>query len=153
MIIGVDTPPSVSIPSESGVTSRSRRSFTSPVRTPAWIAAPSATHSSGLIPLCGSFPVKFFTASCTAGILVDPPTRITLSISLVESFASARAFLVGSIVASTSLLVSSSNFALVRSMLRCFGPSAVAVMNGRLIFVESVEESSFLAFSAASFSL
>ncbi len=34
-IITVITPPSVSTPSESGVTSRSRRSFTSPVSTPA----------------------------------------------------------------------------------------------------------------------
>ena len=32
----VKTPPSVSIPSESGVTSRSRTSVTSPARTPAW---------------------------------------------------------------------------------------------------------------------
>ena len=36
----VMTPPSVSIPSDSGVTSRSRTSLTSPASTPAWIAAP-----------------------------------------------------------------------------------------------------------------
>ena len=42
----VKTPPSVSMPSESGVTSRSRRSRTSPRRTPPWIAAPQATTSS-----------------------------------------------------------------------------------------------------------
>ena len=43
--------------------------------------------------------------------------------------------------------------ALVRFISKCFGPSAVAVMNGRLMFVVVAEESSFLAFSAASFSL
>ena len=52
----VMTPPSVSMPSDSGVTSRSRTSFTSPPSTPAWIAAPIATTSSGLTPLWGSFP-------------------------------------------------------------------------------------------------
>jgi hypothetical protein len=35
----------------------------------------------------------------------------------------------------------------------CFGPLASAVINGRLISVDVVEESSILAFSAASFSL
>ena len=53
----VATPPSVSMDRDSGVTSRSSTSFTSPVSTPAWIAAPIATHSSGLMPLNGSLPV------------------------------------------------------------------------------------------------
>ena len=44
----VNTPPSVSMPSDSGVTSSSRTSLTSPFSTPAWIAAPTATTSSGL---------------------------------------------------------------------------------------------------------
>ena len=47
----VNTPPSVSMPSDSGVTSSSRTSLTSPFSTPAWIAAPIATTSSGLTPL------------------------------------------------------------------------------------------------------
>jgi hypothetical protein len=42
----VKTPPSVSMPSDRGVTSSSRRSLTSPRRTPPWIAAPQATTSS-----------------------------------------------------------------------------------------------------------
>ena len=50
------TPPSVSMPSDSGVTSSSRTSLTSPASTPAWIAAPTATTSSGLTPLWGSLP-------------------------------------------------------------------------------------------------
>src|SRR5205823_14011543 len=57
----VNTPPSVSMPSESGVTSSSSTSFTSPCSTPAWIAAPTATTSSGLTPLCGSLPNSCLT--------------------------------------------------------------------------------------------
>jgi len=52
----VITPPSVSMPSDSGVTSSSTTSFTSPVSTPPWMAAPTATTSSGFTPLCGSLP-------------------------------------------------------------------------------------------------
>jgi len=46
---GHDTP-NVSMPSDSGVTSSSSNVFTSPCKTPAWIAAPIATTSSGLRP-------------------------------------------------------------------------------------------------------
>ena len=46
----VMTPPRVSIPIVNGVTSRSRTSLTSPSSTPAWMAAPTATTSSGLTP-------------------------------------------------------------------------------------------------------
>ena len=45
----------------------------------AYAAAPMATHSSGLMPLKGSLPVKFFTASTTAGIRLEPPTISTLA--------------------------------------------------------------------------
>ena len=44
-----------------------------------------------------------------------------------------------------------SNRARVSFIVRCFGPVASAVMNGRLISVSSSVESSILAFSAASF--
>ena len=73
----VAIPPRVSIPSVSGVTSRRTISLVSPVSTAPWIPAPSATHSSGLIPLSGSFPRSFFTVSCTSGTRVEPPTRRT----------------------------------------------------------------------------
>ena len=43
--------PRVSTPRESGVTSSNRTSFSSPPRTPACTAAPTATTSSGLTPL------------------------------------------------------------------------------------------------------
>ena len=152
-IILVNTLPRVSIPNESGVTSSRSISFTSPVSTPACIEAPAATHSSGLIPLCGSLFINFLTASCTAGILVEPPTSSTSSISDTDTPASLIACSVGPIVLATSSAVNSLNLALVKSIFKCFGPSAVAVMNGRFIFVVIVEESSFLAFSAASFNL
>src|SRR5580693_5243681 len=71
----VITPPLVSIPRLSGVTSSSRTSFTSPLSTPAWRAAPTATTSSGLTPLLGSLPpVISLTRSDTAGIRVEPLT-------------------------------------------------------------------------------
>ena len=89
----VITPPRVSMPSLSGVTSSSSTSFTSPVSTPAWIAAPIATTSSGFTPLCGSFPKSFFTISCTAGMRVWPPTSTTSSISLGLRPASLSAWL------------------------------------------------------------
>ena len=54
----VITPPLVSMPSDSGVTSSSRTSLTSPLSTPAWMAAPTATTSSGLTDLFGSLPVS-----------------------------------------------------------------------------------------------
>ncbi len=46
----VNTPPSVSIPSESGVTSSSKTSLHVARSTPPWMAAPMATTSSGLTP-------------------------------------------------------------------------------------------------------
>ncbi len=90
-MIFVLMPPSVSIPSDRGVTSSSTMSLISLLRTPPWMAAPMATHSSGLMPLKASLPMIFFTASWTAGILVEPPTRRTLSRSPGCSPASLRA--------------------------------------------------------------
>ena len=73
-VILVVIPPNVSTPSDSGVTSRSKISLTSPPKTPACTAAPTATTSSGFTVWFGSFPSKLLTNSCTAGILVEPPT-------------------------------------------------------------------------------
>ena len=77
----VITFPIVSIPRESGVTSSNNTSFTSPVNTAPCIAAPTATTSSGFTPFDGVFPKNFSTSACTAGIRVEPPTKITSSIS------------------------------------------------------------------------
>ena len=149
----VNTPPKVSIPNDNGVTSNKTKSLTSPESTPPWIAAPIATHSSGFIPLSGSFPVIFLTASCTAGTLVEPPTSNTLCKSAAVIPASFKAFCTGTFVASIKSLINSSNFALVNVMSKCFGPFASAVINGKLICVCWTPDNSIFAFSAASFSL
>ncbi len=149
----VITPPSVSTPRLSGVTSSSSTSFTSPVNTPAWIAAPIATTSSGLTDWFGSLPlVNLFTSSLTAGMRVDPPTRITSSRSLSLSLASAIACLTGFKHRSTRSCVNCSNFERVNLISKCLGPPASAVMNGRLISVSNADDNSIFAFSAASVS-
>ena len=124
----VNTPPMVSMPRDRGVTSSSSSPFTSPVRTPACRAAPMATHSSGLMPLKGSLPVKFFTASWTAGIRLEPPTSRTLLRSLGFRPASDMAWRTGPMVASTRWAVSSLNLARDRVTSRCLGPLASAVI-------------------------
>mmetsp|Transcript_4962 Transcript_4962/g.14856 ORF Transcript_4962/g.14856 Transcript_4962/m.14856 type:complete len:453 (-) Transcript_4962:199-1557(-) len=149
----VITPPRVSSPRESGVTSSRTMSLTSPPKTPAWTAAPRATTSSGFTVTLGSFPVRDLTRAWTAGILVEPPTRMISSISLRSSLASLRAFSTGILHLSSKSEHSSSNPALVRLFSMCFGPSAVAVMNGKLIEVWVRVLSSILAFSLASVSL
>ena len=109
--------------------------MTSPLSTPAWIAAPMATTSSGLTPLCGSLPKTCLTISWTAGMRVWPPTRTTSSMSLGLSPASLSACWTGPLVRSTRSPTSCSSLARVRFSDRCFGPLASAVMKGRLISV------------------
>ena len=146
----VATPPSVSMESVSGVTSRSRMSFTSPVRTPACTAAPTATTSSGLTDRFGSLPKNSFTICWIFGTRVEPPTSTTSSISFGDFFASARHFLVGSMARVNRSSQICSNRARVSFFTRCFGPVWSAVRNGRLISVSMVADSSIFAFSAAS---
>ena len=146
----VNTPPSVSIPSDSGVTSSSRMSLTSPRSTPPWMAAPIATTSSGLTPREGSLPKTSLTISWTLGIRVMPPTRITSSMSDMLTPASFMQLLQGCLVRSRRSPTCFSSCDRDRDMLRCFAPDASAVMNGRLMSVCWVELSSILAFSAAS---
>ena len=118
----VNTPPRVSIPKESGVTSKSRTSFTSPCRTPACMPAPIATTSSGFTPRCGSFPKKLLTVSMIFGIRVMPPTIITSSTSPALNPASLRAERHGPTVLSTKSCTRASSFARVNLMFKCFGP-------------------------------
>ena len=147
----VITPPLVSMPSVSGVTSSRSTSLTSPARTPAWMAAPTATTSSGLTPRCGSLPVSSLTFSWTAGMRVMPPTRTTWSTSLTPlSLASSSAWRTGATTRSSRSAVSSLNFERVRRTSRCLGPLWSAVMNGRLICDSCAVDSSIFAFSAAS---
>ena len=122
----------------------------SPTMMPACRAAPTATASSGLIPLNGAFPASFSIASWTAGILVLPPTRRILSMSPALTPASFMALRVGFIVLLIKSTVKSSNLALDRLMSKCSGCPSFMVINGRLICEELVPESSIFAFSAAS---
>ena len=137
--------------SESGVTSKSNTSLTSPCRTPACIAAPIATTSSGFTLLFGSLPKKFLTSSITFGILVIPPTNTTSLISAALNPASFKAVLHGGSVFFIKFSTRASNFALVNFKFICFGPVLSAVMKGRLTSVCVADESSIFAFSAASF--
>ena len=89
-IMGVAIFPIVSIAKVNGVTSSRRISLTSPPKTPPWIAAPTATTSSGLTDWFGVLPKKSFTTWTTLGILVIPPTIITSSRSWASSLASLR---------------------------------------------------------------
>ena len=127
-IILVITPPSVSMPSDSGVTSSSSTSLRSPASTWPWIAAPTATASSGLTSLRGSLPKNSLTLSCTFGMRVMPPTRITSSMSVTVTPASLMAVRHGAMVRSISSSTSDSSLARVSLMFRCFGPEASAVM-------------------------
>ena len=86
------------MPSDSGVTSSSSTSLTSPASTPAWIAAPTATASSGFTSWRGSLPKNSFTCFCTSGMRVWPPTRMTSDTSLADRPASFSAMRQGSMV-------------------------------------------------------
>mmetsp|Transcript_21305 Transcript_21305/g.54268 ORF Transcript_21305/g.54268 Transcript_21305/m.54268 type:complete len:335 (-) Transcript_21305:313-1317(-) len=88
------------MPSVSGVTSSSSRSFVSsppsPERMPPCTAAPYATASSGLIPLFGSLPLKkSLSSACTLGMRVEPPTSTTSSISAFLRSESSMTFCTG----------------------------------------------------------
>ena len=147
----VITPPLVSMPSDSGVTSISSTSLRSPLSTPAWIAAPMATTSSGFTPLLGALPASSVTFSTTAGIRVEPPTSTTWSMSETLIPASEMTSLNGFSVRASRSLVRSSNLARESFSSRCTGPSGVTDRYCREMVVEVAEDSSFLACSAASF--
>ena len=74
----------------------------------------------------------------------------TSSMSLVVSLASFKAFSTGPARRSSKGETSSSSLARVKVYSKCFGPSASADKNGRLMSVEVELESSFFAFSASS---
>ena len=87
-----------------------------------------------------------------AGIRVEPPTKITSSMSDVLMPASERAFLQGSIVRWIKSSQICSNLARVSVLTKCLGIPSTGMMYGRLISVEVELDNSILAFSAASFS-
>ena len=146
------TPPSVSIPSVSGVTSSSTMSLvTSPAMMPACIAAPIATASIGSTPDSGVLPTTSPTNFLTSGILVGPPTITILPMSETATFASSSAFSMDGLQRCTIGSMSSSSFALVILISRFFAPDDGSfAMNGRLTSVSITVDSSIFAFSAAS---
>ena len=81
---------------------------------------------------------------------VDPPTKIIWSMSEYFIPASFKALSTGSIVLSTKSDVIFSNSDRFSFSSKCCGPASLAVMNGKLISVSLVDESSILAFSAPS---
>ncbi len=98
------------------------------------MAAPTATTSSGLTVMFGSLPpVSRRTRACTAGIRVEPPTRMTSSMSSAVTFASAMACSTGPSAAldqvGGELLERRAH---QRRRRGASGPLASAVTNGRL---------------------
>ena len=151
----VAIPPIVSIESVSGVTSRRRISPApaSPASLPPWIDAPIATHSSGLIPLNGSLPVNLLTSSCTAN--QDGPKHFDMNLTRAK-FDELTADLVDrtKVPVQTALEDAGLTAADLDKVLLVGGSTRIiAVMKGRLMFVVIADESSFFAFSAASFNL
>ena len=90
------------------------------------------------------------TRSCTMGIRLPPPTKTTSSTWLGATFASSNACLSGVRMRSSKSPQKASNCDRSNLVSICFGPSAVAVINGRLIGTTGTPDSSILAFSAAS---
>mmetsp|Transcript_100910 Transcript_100910/g.289646 ORF Transcript_100910/g.289646 Transcript_100910/m.289646 type:complete len:333 (-) Transcript_100910:359-1357(-) len=147
----VATPPRVSTPKESGETSKSTMSLTSPAKTPACTAAPTATTSSGFTLWFGSLPLTSDLAKVwIAGMRVEPPTRTISLMSLAWSLASFKANRTGFLQRVIKLPAICSNFARLMDSSMCLGPVASAVMKGREILASLTPESSIFAFSAAS---
>ena len=82
---------------------------------------------------------------------MEPPFKITLSISETDKPASFNALSNGILVLATKSCVNSSNLALLKSASKCNGPDSPAEINGNEICVDEIPDKSFLAFSAASF--
>ncbi len=145
-------PPSTSMPSECGVTSSSTTSCTVPSNTPACVAAPSATTSSGFTPRNDCWSKNSSTLSCTNGMRVVPPTKITRLMSFFARPASSSARLQQRIVRRTKSSIRSSNSSRVITRSRCNGWPLTYVRNGSAIVAWFVVESSHFARSATSFS-
>ncbi len=112
------SPPIVSRPRESGITSNNSRSFSLrlPAKTFAWMAAPNATTLSGSRLVSGSWPKKSATAWRTCGMRVAPPTMTTPLISATDSPASRKALRVGESVLAIRCWVSSVSVSLFKVM-------------------------------------
>ena len=92
------------------------------------MAAPKATTSSGFTPLLGFLPKNFSTISCTLGIRVEPPTKITSSICEIEYPASFNASSQGFKQRAKSLSDNCSNLARLNLTTKCLGTPSTAVI-------------------------
>ena len=126
----VKTPPMVSMPSESGTTSRRSMSRRRPERMPAWIPAPSATTRSGSMSVSGGRPKMASIWRRTKGTRVEPPTATTHRMSAGRSPASLSAWRHGPAVRSTRSFTSASNSARVTA--RRAGPSTISARSASL---------------------
>ena len=133
----VKTPPRVSMPSESGVTSSSSTSLTSPLSTPPWMAAPMATTSSGLTPCARLLAEELLHRLDDlghAGHAADQDHLVDLArLSRPASFSACSAGLERALRSGRRPAPRASRGS--ASCTRCFGPEASAVMKGRLISV------------------
>mmetsp|Transcript_2321 Transcript_2321/g.6243 ORF Transcript_2321/g.6243 Transcript_2321/m.6243 type:complete len:236 (-) Transcript_2321:1148-1855(-) len=114
--IGVKAPPTVSMPRDRDVLSRSRMDSppAKPPKIEAWTPAPRATASSGLMVLDSSFPPKNSESiSWTRGMRVDPPTSTTWSTSDLSMSARFSTLATGASVFLNRSLLSSSKRARV----------------------------------------
>lgn len=124
----------------------------SPASLCSWIA-PMATHSSGFR-TCWLLACQLFTFSPVQRSYIDgTPTSNTLPSSRNIDARILKRVLYRDGSALYQVCGSVRQTALVRFISRCFGPSAVAVMNGRVDIGGGSCGRSFFAFSAASFSL
>ena len=124
----VNTPPNVSIPNESGVTSNNKISVSSPDKTPPCFVAPVDTHVSGFNDLLGSLLNNFFNFSWTNGILEEPPTSKTSSISFASNPEDFKADFALSIVFS---IISSTNLSKLdfdKDLTKCLGTLSIDVI-------------------------
>ena len=123
VISGVATPPRVSTPKVRGVTSTSTISPrpASPANTPAWMAAPLATHSIGSTPISALRPIISSKKARTAGMRVGPPTKTMRSIAFVWIPASRSACSTGPRQRSITGRTMRSRSVRDRSISRCLG--------------------------------
>ena len=146
--------PAVSMPRDSGVTSSSSTSFTSPLSTPPWMAAPTATTSSGVHALMRRFPCRancaVSTTSRHTGHAADQHEFVDLATASMPASFKQRFY--GASVRSKRSSVSCSSLARVSSGADVLRRAvASAVMNGRLMSYSSVELTrAIFAFSASS---
>ena len=139
-------PPTVSTPRVNGVTSINKMSLFS-VKAEAWMAAPTATASSGWTLVFGFLLKNSFNNSRILGILVLPPTRTMSSISSISRLTSYRALSTGYSDFLKRSALSSSNLALDSELDQSSPFIKFSIVNSVLVIVDRRR----LAFSTSLF--